>query len=94
MVQRIGKKVIALSLLVMLVGLCASAHVFAEDVYVTQNGQKYHKQDCRLIKNKNPQKITKVAAQEKELKPCGRCYKEDLSMTVREPIQLKVTAKK
>ncbi len=88
------KKIIALSVLVAFLGLTSSAYVFAEDVYVTKNGQKYHKEDCRLIKNKNPQKIDKAQAREKQLEPCGRCYKEDLSMAIKESIQPKVTKKK
>ena len=69
----------------MAVGLCViflsvSAAAFAEDVYVTQNGSKYHKEICRFTKNKSAEKISKNVALERNLEPCGRCFKEDLSL--------------
>ncbi len=59
--------------------LCASTLAFAADVYVTKNGKKYHKAECQLIKNKNPQAIAKEDATKKGLTPCQRCFKEDVS---------------
>jgi cytidine deaminase len=58
--------------------LSATTCVFAEDVYITQKGSKYHKEICRLIKNKdNITKIEKKQAIEDDYGPCGRCFKED-----------------
>ncbi len=51
----------------------------AEDVYVTKNGKKYHKEDCRLIKNKGAEKISKKDAVGKGLVPCLKCFKEESS---------------
>lgn len=49
---------------------------FAEDVYATKNGKRYHKVDCLLIKNKGAQSISLEDAQKKGLKPCRRCFGE------------------
>ena len=54
--------------------LFASTFVFAEDVYVTKRGKKYHKQDCRLISKSDVQKISVEEAEAKGLKPCKRCF--------------------
>ncbi|MBF0385014.1 MAG: hypothetical protein HQL27_03995 [Candidatus Omnitrophica bacterium] len=51
---------------------------FADDVYATKNGKKYHKAECQLIKNKKPAPIAKEDAAKKGLTPCQRCFKEDL----------------
>ncbi len=57
----------------------SAAHVFAEDVFTTANGTKYHKQDCRLLRNKEKAvKIDKKDAVAKGYIPCKRCFKEDL----------------
>ena len=66
-------------------GLCvlflsASTLAFAADVYVTPNGKKYHKADCRFVKNREVQKLDKDEAIAQGHKPCGRCFKEDLSL--------------
>jgi len=86
------KKIIAMGLLV--VFLSAATSAFAEDVFVTKNGHKYHKQICRLIKNKKPEQISKKDALEKRLEPCGLCFKEDLSKAIDHSIQPKVSSKK
>ena len=70
------RKVMLMGLLA--VFLCATSNAFAGDVYVTKNGKKYHKQDCRLIKGKNAVKISKEEAIKKGYTPCKRCYKEDI----------------
>ncbi len=54
--------------------LVGSTFAFAEDVYVTKNGKKYHKADCLLIKNKGAKPITMEDAIKKGLKPCRRCF--------------------
>ena len=68
----------------MTLGLCAiflsmAVFAFAEDVSRTKNGKKYHKADCRLIQNKNPQAIAKEEALAAGLAPCAKCFKEDVS---------------
>lgn len=61
-----------------LVLLAATSAAFAEDVYVTKQGTKYHKQDCRFIKNRDTQAIDIKDAEAKGLEACGRCFgKED-----------------
>ena len=86
------KKIIAMSLCVMFLSMTAA--VFAEDVYVTAHGKKYHKADCRFVKNKDTQKISKEEAIAMGLKPCGRCFKEDLASDVADGNQKASVAKK
>ncbi len=63
----------------LMVFLSATTHAFAEDVFVTQRGAKYHKAICRLVKNKdNITKFEKKEAIEKGYEPCKRCFKEDV----------------
>lgn len=59
--------------------LLGSTYAFAEDVYVTKNGKKYHKTDCLLIKNKGAKPISLEDAQKKGLKPCRKCFSEGQS---------------
>lgn len=59
--------------------LSATTSVFAEDVFITQRGAKYHKEICRLVKNKdNITKLDKKEAVEDDYGPCKRCFKEDV----------------
>ncbi|NQU18942.1 nuclease, partial [bacterium] len=48
-----------------------------EVVYVTKRGKKYHKEDCRFIKNRETISMDKKEAEAKGLTPCGRCFKEE-----------------
>lgn len=58
--------------------LSVSAYVFAEDVYVTKRGKKFHKEDqCRFIKNKESEKIKLEESLIKGLTPCKRCFSEE-----------------
>lgn len=41
-------------------------------VYVTESGDKYHKEDCRFLK-KSKIKLTLEEAKEKGYKPCSVC---------------------
>ena len=60
--------------------LSATTLVFAEDVFVTANGTKYHKEICRLLKNsQNVTKLDKKKAIEGKYGPCKRCYAEDVA---------------
>jgi len=59
--------------------LSATTVVFAEDVFITQRGSKYHKEICRLIKDReNVTEIDKKEAVEEDYGPCKRCFKEDI----------------
>ena len=71
------KKIMMLGLLAAF--LATTTFASAEDVYKTKNGAKYHKQDCRLIKNKNAVKIDKAEAIKAGLKPCKKCFSEEVS---------------
>ncbi len=67
-----------------LLGLCViflatATFAFAETVYITPNGTKYHKEECRFIKNKDAQKMEKTEAVAAGYEPCSRCFKEDVS---------------
>jgi hypothetical protein len=50
--------------------------VFAEDVFATKNGKKYHEETCKFIQGKNAHKVELSDAEKKGLKPCGACHKE------------------
>ncbi len=63
----------------LMVFLSATTHAFAEDVFVTPRGAKYHKEICRLVKDKdNITKLEKKEAIEEGYEPCKRCFKEDV----------------
>ena len=42
---------------------------FAEDVFITKYGKKYHKADSRFIKGKEVTKLTREEAEERGFKP-------------------------
>ena len=54
------RKLVLLGVLTTL--LASASAVYAEDVYATVNGKRYHKESCRLIQNKKAAKIDKDAA--------------------------------
>jgi len=58
--------------------LSATTVVFAEDVFITQKGSKYHKEICRLIKNRdNVTKVDKKEIIEEDYGPCKRCFNKN-----------------
>lgn len=64
----------------MIVGLCmmiltVSSLAFAEQFYVTERGKKYHKENCRTIKNRDVTGIEEEDAVEEGYAPCRRCLK-------------------
>lgn len=72
------KRMLMLGLLTVFLSMTTSA--FAQDVFVSPKGTKYHKETCRLIKNKeNMTKMTKKEAVAEGYTPCRRCFKEDLA---------------
>ena len=50
---------------------------FAEDVYITKHGKRFHKELCKVTRNKEVQKLDRQAAELKGLKPCQSCFKEE-----------------
>ena len=73
-------KMITLGLIVVFFAMTTAA--LAEDVYISGKGSKYHKEDCRLLKNKDQvQTLDKTDAIAQGYTPCKRCFKEDLVQT-------------
>ena len=68
-----------------IVFLSATTFAFAEDVYVTKHGKKYHKEECPLIKNKGAEGIAKKDALEKGLAPCQKCFSNEVSIKDKGP---------
>ena len=50
---------------------------FAEDVFVTKHGKRFHKELCKITRNKEVQKLDRKAAELKGLKACASCYKDE-----------------
>jgi len=48
-----------------------------EMVYATKRGKKYHKAECRFIKNRETAAMSIEESKEKGLEPCGRCFTEE-----------------
>ena len=71
------RKMVVLSMLMVFISGVTFAS--AEEVYATKNGKKYHKEICRLIKNKKPEKLDRAEALKKGLEPCHLCYKDESS---------------
>ena len=86
------KKVITLSLVVAMIMVAASA--FADDVFVTKHGKRYHKADCKVVKGKEVQKIDQGQAEQKGLKPCNVCFKQDTSAALSSEAHLSAIANK
>ncbi len=54
-----------------------ASFALAEDVFVTAKGAKFHKEDCRLIKNHDEiTTMDRVEALENDYEPRKRCFKE------------------
>ena len=87
------RRMVVLGMLVMF--LAGTTAVFAEEVFLTAKGTKYHKETCRLIKNKDSvTKLEKQEAIDEGFEPCKRCFKEDadkdkLSRTQAEQVEKK-----
>ena len=59
--------------------LLVSSAAFADEVFVTKNGKKYHQQTCPLIKSKGAQALDIKIVLEQGLEPCSKCFKDKLS---------------
>ena len=57
--------------------IMSSTLVYAETVYATKNGKKYHHAECPLINKKSPVAVSMEEAQSRGLTPCGKCFKKD-----------------
>ena len=68
MIKKLTQMVLLISFLSM------TAFVYAEDVYITKNGKKFHKEVCRFTQNKQVSKIDMAEALAKGLKPCQKCF--------------------
>jgi len=75
-------------LTVMLLGvmLISTTFAFAEDVYATKNGKRYHKADCLLVKDKGAKAVSLEEAEKKGLKPCRRCYGPKIESNGQKPV--------
>ena len=80
-------------LTMMLAGMLVvgSTFAFAEDVYVTKNGKKYHKADCLLIKNKGAKAIPIEEALKRGLKPCHKCLPQGVDSSKQEQVPVAKT---
>ena len=75
MFRRVLSKLLVLT--VMCMALAGSA--FAEDVYVTKSGKKYHKKDSRFIKGKETIKLDREEAEAQGYEPSSDFLKTDES---------------
>jgi len=69
------------ALIMCLAFLTITSSLFAEDVYITKQGKKYHESDCRFVTNRDTQKISLDVAKTKGLEPCSRCFGKTEKMT-------------
>ena len=65
-----------LTILTGVIVLTAANVCFAEDVYMTKHGKRFHKELCKLIRNKEVQKLERETVEAKGIKPCQSCFKE------------------
>lgn len=71
------KQILSLMFASMLI--VGSTFAYAEDVYATKNGKRYHKVDCLLIQKKGAKPIAMEEALKKGLKACKKCFSTDTS---------------
>jgi hypothetical protein len=78
---------------VFLIGMLAQLH--AQTVYVTAEGKKYHKQDCRYVKSaKNVTSMSLADATSKGYSPCDVCFGAAAGKTVKAAGETKTAVKK
>lgn len=86
------RKIVMVGMLVVFVSVTTS--VFADEVFVTQKGSKYHKEICRLIKGKKDlSKVDKEGALKGGYTPCKKCFSEDLAVGMDKPGKDKIQEK-
>lgn len=71
------KRALTVILLLAAVSFAGVAH--ADSVYVSKNGKRFHTEVCKLIQNKDTVKLSMDEAGAQGLKPCQRCFKDQLS---------------
>ena len=60
--------------------ISAATVACADEVFITPNGTKYHKENCRLIKNKGTlSKVDKGQVVTEGYGPCKKCFAEDVA---------------
>ena len=74
MKSMVMKKAMMLGLAVVFLSMTTLA--FAEEVFVTKQGKKYHKEVCRLTKNRDVSALDKETAETKGYTPCSRCFSD------------------
>lgn len=66
-----------------LVFLSVTVGAFAEDVYMSKRGKKYHQETCpfmeNVIKNNKAQKLSKEEAMAQGRVACSRCFPDEVS---------------
>lgn len=53
-----------------------SKQIKEDSVFITENGKKYHKPECNLIKSRKTTAVSLEEAKAKGLEPCSRCFPE------------------
>lgn len=64
--------------------LMTTTQVFAEDVFATKNGKRFHKEGCELMKTKNVTKLERNEAAKKGLTPCKKCFSDKVALEKKE----------
>ena len=77
----------ALTVVMLLAAVSFASVAHAEDVYVSKNGKRFHREACKLIQNKETAKLSLEEAGAKGLKPCQRCFKDQLSANITDATQ-------
>jgi len=70
------KKFLSTFLSVLVGAMILTQAVFAEDVYVTKNGKKYHKKESRFIKGREVEQLTIEEAEARGYKPSSEFLKD------------------
>ncbi|MFT5387816.1 MAG: hypothetical protein ACI9E5_000951 [Candidatus Omnitrophota bacterium] len=83
-----GGRIMMKRLLLCALSLCilasSAAVSFAEDVFVTKYGKKFHKEGSRFIKDRETIKMTREDAEEKGYKPSSDFLEEDKELETKE----------
>lgn len=59
--------------------MMTSTMAYAETVYATKNGKRYHQAECSLISKKSPVAVSMEEAVARGLTPCSKCFKQEQS---------------
>ena len=75
------KKTLMSMMLSLLMAVMVTHVAFAEFVYVTKYGKKYHKADSRFIKDKAAEKLTREDAEARGYKPSSEFSEAETDST-------------